>query len=76
MPFHASAIRNLLSPFDLVLLVGRQFLRVWFDPENMIPENVEVLQIESSAKQLEQNFSVSYGIVGHIGKHLNTYHNR
>ena len=71
MPFHASAIRNLLSPFDLVLLVGGQFFEeVWFDPESMIPENVEVLQIESSAKQLEQNFSVSYGIVGHIGKTL------
>ena len=71
MPFHASAIRNLLSPFDLVLLVGGQFFEeVWFDAESMIPENVEVLQIESSAKQLEQNFSVSYGIVGHIGKTL------
>ena len=71
MPFHASAIRNLLSPFDLVLLVGGQFFEeVWFDAESMIPDNVEVLQIESSAKQLEQNFSVSYGIVGHIGKTL------
>ena len=71
MPFYASAIQNLLSPFDLVLLVGGQFFEeVWFDAENMIPESVDVLQIESSAKQLEQNFSVSYGIVGHIGKTL------
>ncbi len=71
MPFHASAIQNLLSTFDLVLLVGGQFFEeVWFDPENMIPKNIEVLQIESSAKQLESNFSVSFGIVGHIGKHL------
>ena len=71
MPFHASAIQNLLTPFDLVLLVGGQFFEeVWFDAENMIPKSADVLQIESSAKQLEQNFSVSYGIVGHIGKTL------
>ena len=71
MPFHASAIQNLLSQFDLVLLVGGQFFEeVWFDAENTIPENTDALQIESSARQLEQNFSVSYGKVSHIGKTL------
>ncbi len=72
MPFHASAIKTSLEKFDLVLLIGGQFFEeVWFDTDNMIPKDTEVIQIECSAKQLEQNFPVSYGIVADIGTTLN-----
>ena len=73
MPFHASAINTSLARFDLVLLIGGQFFEeIWFDTDNMIPSEIEVIQIESSAKQLEQNFPVSYGVVADIGKTLST----
>ena len=71
MPFHASAISSLLSQFDLVLLIGGQFFEeLWFDTENIIPQTTEIIQIECSAKPLEQNFPVSYGIVADIGQTL------
>jgi benzoylformate decarboxylase len=73
MPFHASAIKALLEKFDLVLLIGGQFFEeLWIDTDDMIPKETEVIQIECSAKQLEQNFPVSYGIVADIENTLNT----
>ena len=73
MPFHASAIKALLEKFDLVLLIGGQFFEeLWIDTDDMIPKETEVIQIECSAKQLEQNFPVSYGIVADIEDTLNT----
>lgn len=67
VPFNAAAIRELLAPYDLVLLIGGPFFEeVWFDPVDALPDNAVVTQIETAAQRLAYNFRVDLGLVGHL----------
>ncbi|HEY5645555.1 MAG TPA: thiamine pyrophosphate-binding protein, partial [Pseudomonadales bacterium] len=70
-PFEAAAVRKLLSPHDLVVLVGGNFFEdVWFDPDGHIPKGARVLQLENTASRLALSIPLDLGVIGELGQTL------
>jgi len=67
LAFNAATIREQLTPYDLVLLIGGSFFEeVWFDAVAAIPEQTVIAQIETAERKLAYNFGVDLGLVGHL----------
>lgn len=70
-PFEAAAVRKLLSPHDLVVLIGGNFFEdVWFDASSHIPGGARVLQLENTAHRLAGSIPVDVGVLGEISTTL------
>ncbi|MEM8769840.1 MAG: thiamine pyrophosphate-dependent enzyme, partial [Pseudomonadota bacterium] len=70
-PFEAGAVRELLAPHDLVLLIGGNFFEdVWHDPVSHIPDGARVLQLENGHGRMALSVPVDLGIVGELGASL------
>jgi benzoylformate decarboxylase len=66
-PFEAAAVRKLLSPHDLVLLIGGNFFEdVWYDNVSHIPESARLIQLENSQHRLALSLSLDLGITGEL----------
>jgi benzoylformate decarboxylase len=64
-PFEAAAVRKLLAPHDVVLLIGGNFFEdVWYDAVSHIPDGTRVVQMEASEARLSRNLSVDLAVVG------------
>ncbi len=68
LPFEAANINKLLSPFDLVILLGGPFFEeIWFDNSPFIASTSKVVQIESSHQRLGSNLKLDLGLIGNLG---------
>lgn len=66
-PFEAAAVRKLLAPHDLVMLIGGPFFEdVWFDAGGHMPAGARSLQIEDNAERLARSVAVDLGIIGEL----------
>ena len=70
-PFEAAAVRRLLSPFDLVLLIGGNFFEdVWHDNVSHMPEGAKVIQMENSSQRLALSVPLDLGVTGELTQSL------
>ena len=70
-PFEAAAVKKLLSPHDLVLLIGGNFFEdVWFDRTSHVPDGARVIQIENSQHRLAFSVPLDLGITGELKQSL------
>jgi len=66
-PFEAAAVSKLLSPHDLVLLIGGNFFEdVWYDATSHIPEGARVIQLENSQHRLALSLPLDLGVTGEL----------
>lgn len=66
-PFEAAAVQKLLSPNDLIVLIGGPFFEdVWHDPTPHIPNGAKVLHLENNRSRLAHSLPVDLGIVGDL----------
>ncbi len=66
-PFEAAAVRKLLSPHDLVLLIGGNFFEdVWYDKVSHMPEGARVIQLENSQHRLAVSVPLDLGVTGEL----------
>lgn len=67
VPFNAKETAKLLSPHDLVLLLGGPFFEnIWHDEISPFPPGVHLIQFENSDQQLAFNFPLDLGISGEL----------
>ncbi len=68
-PFEAAAVRRLLAPHDLVVLLGGNFFEdVWFDALSHIPEGARVMQLENTTSRLARSIPVDVGVAGELSE--------
>jgi benzoylformate decarboxylase len=66
-PFEAAAVSKLLSPHDLVLLIGGNFFEdVWYDNTSHIPAGARVIQLENSQHRLALSLPLDLGVTGEL----------
>ncbi len=71
-PFEAAAVQKLLSPHDLVLLIGGNFFEdVWYDNTPHIAESARVIQFENTRHRLALSVPVDLGVTGELTDNLN-----
>ncbi len=66
-PFEAAAVRKLLAPHDLVLLIGGNFFEdVWYDRSSHVPDHARVIQFENTQHRLALSVPVDLGVTGEL----------
>lgn len=66
-PFEAAAVRKLLAPHDLVLLIGGNFFEdVWYDNASHAPEGARIIQLENTQHRLALSLPVDLGLTGEL----------
>jgi len=70
-PFEAAAVRQLLAPHDLVVLIGGNFFEdVWFDPGGYVPGGTPVMQLENTAGRMALSIPLDLGVIGELSETL------
>lgn len=70
-PFESAAVQKLLSPHDLVLLIGGNFFEdVWYDSAAHIPQGARVIQFENTQHRLALSVPLDLGIAGELTQSL------
>jgi benzoylformate decarboxylase len=66
LPLWQADVRERLSEFDVMLVVGMDLLRqyLWHEPRP-IPERVKLIHLDEDPWQLGKNYPVEVGLVGH-----------
>jgi benzoylformate decarboxylase len=66
-----AAIRELLSGYDTLLLVGcHAFMPHHYTPGPAVPEGLPIVQLDADPAEIGRNFSVELGLVGEVGTTL------
>jgi benzoylformate decarboxylase len=70
-PFEAAAVQKLLSPHDLVLLIGGNFFEdVWYDQTSHMPDGARVIQMENTEHRLALSLPLDLGVTGELRQSL------
>jgi benzoylformate decarboxylase len=66
LPYWANEIDATLRPFDTVLAVGLNLMRLYIhrEPEQPIPAHIKLVQLDSLASELGKNISPAVGLLG------------
>ncbi|MFM7844098.1 MAG: thiamine pyrophosphate-binding protein, partial [Planctomycetota bacterium] len=66
LPYWANEIESTLNPFDTVLAVGLNLMRLYIhrQPEQPIPTHLKLIQLDSLASELGKNISPTVGLLG------------
>jgi benzoylformate decarboxylase len=66
LPYWANEIEATLNPFDTVLAVGLNLMRLYIhrQPEQPIPAHLKLIQLDSLASELGKNISPTVGLLG------------
>ncbi|MCH2125772.1 MAG: thiamine pyrophosphate-dependent enzyme [Pirellulaceae bacterium] len=66
LPLWSPEVRQKLSEFDVLLVVGMDLLRqyVYHEPSRAIPEKIRVIHVDEDSRQIGKNYPVEVGIVG------------
>ena len=66
-PFEAAGVKKLLSPHDLVLLIGGNFFEdVWYDSTGHMPDSATVIQLENTEGKLARSLPLDLGVTGEL----------
>lgn len=67
LPLWSPEVRERLSEFDVLLVVGMDLLRQYIhdEPWRAIPEHVKLVHLDEDPWQLGKNYPVEVGLVGH-----------
>ncbi|MBI2480179.1 MAG: thiamine pyrophosphate-binding protein [Planctomycetia bacterium] len=67
LPLWSPEVRERLSAFDVLLVVGMDLLRqyVYHEPSRAIPEHIRLVHIDEDPWQLGKNYPVEVGVIGH-----------
>lgn len=69
--FDARSIRELLAPYDVIVLVGGQFFEeMWYEAGSAVPEGATVVRIEAAPDRLAASFAIHLGLIGDIARTL------
>ncbi|MDP6445969.1 MAG: thiamine pyrophosphate-binding protein [Pirellulaceae bacterium] len=76
LPLWSPEVRERLTEFDVVLVVGMDLLRhyVYFEPSRAIPEHIQLIHIDEDPWQIGKNYPVEVGIIGHTQVALSELH--
>ena len=68
LPLWSPEIRERLSEFDVLLVVGMDLLRqyVYHEPSRAIPESIRLVHFDEDPWQLGKNYPCEVGVLGHI----------
>jgi benzoylformate decarboxylase len=66
LPLWSPEVRQRLSDYDVLLVVGMDLLRqyIYFEPSCPIPEHIRLVQIDEEAWQIGKNYPVEVGVLG------------
>lgn len=66
LPLWSPEIRERLSEYDALLVVGMDLLRqyVYHEPARAIPEHIRLVHIDESPRELGKNYAVDVGLIG------------
>lgn len=66
LPLWSPEIRQRLEPFDVILAVGLNVLRlyIYHQPECPIPESISLIQLDSNPREIAKNYPVDIGLLG------------
>ncbi|TDU03306.1 benzoylformate decarboxylase [Streptomyces sp. 846.5] len=71
LPPRNAAIRELLRPYDALLLVGcRAFMPHHYSPGPAVPDELTVVQLDSDPQEIGRNFAVRLGLAGALAPSL------
>jgi len=71
VPFDAAQTSQVLSRYDLIMLVGGPFFEdIWYDDVSPLPRDARVIQFENADPPLGFNFSLDLGISGDLAATL------
>ena len=80
LPLWSPEVRERLAEFDVLLVVGMDLLRqyVYYEPTRAIQEHIQLVHIDEDPWQLNKNYPVEVGVIGHtkmalaeLGRQLN-----
>jgi benzoylformate decarboxylase len=66
LPLWSPAVREVLAPFDVALVVGMSVLRLYLyhEPERPIPEHLRLVHLDNDPWQIGKNYPVELGLLG------------
>lgn len=66
VPYWSPEVRQALDPFDVILAVGLNVLRLYIyrEPARPIPEHVRLIQLDNDPWQIGKNYPVEVGLIG------------
>ena len=66
LPLWSPEVRNRLSDFDIVFVVGMDLLRqyVYHEPARAIPEHIRLIHLDEDVYQIGKNYPVEIGLLG------------
>jgi benzoylformate decarboxylase len=67
LPFWSPQIRERLAEFDVLLVAGMKLLQqyIYHEPSRAVPEHVRLVQLDDDPWELNKNYPVEVGVVGH-----------
>ena len=67
LPFWSPEIRRRLDQFDVLLVAGMKLMQpyIYHEPSRAVPEHVRLVQIDDDPWELNKNYPVEVGLVGH-----------
>ncbi|MBN2476210.1 MAG: hypothetical protein JXB62_16475 [Pirellulales bacterium] len=67
LPFWSPEVRRRLADFDVLLVAGMKLLQqyIYHEPARAMPEQVRLVQIDDDPWELNKNYPVEVGVVGH-----------
>lgn len=66
LPLWSPEIRALFEPFDVVLAIGTNVLRLYIyrEPERPLPDHVRLIHLDNHPGEIGKNFPVEIGLIG------------
>jgi len=67
LPFWSPEVRERLAEFDVLLVAGMKLLQqyIYHEPSRAVPEHVRLVQLDDDPWELNKNYPVEVGMVGH-----------
>lgn len=67
LPLWSPEVRDRLSQFDVLFVVGMDLLRqyVYFEPSRPLPEHLKIIHLDEDAWQLNKNYALDVALLGH-----------
>lgn len=67
LPLWSPEVREKLAPFDVVFVTGMDLLRqyVYHEPARAIPEHIRLVHLDEDPWQLNKNYPLEVGLIGH-----------
>ncbi len=67
LPFWSPDVRKRLATFDVLLVAGMKLFQqyIYHEPSRPIPEHVRLVQIDDHAWELNKNYPLQVGVIGH-----------